>query len=54
MRAVHVAEHARNFRLTSGSGQPRYVGRKLNHPVSENDQKVKGDAKSASHPREET
>jgi len=39
MRAIHVAEYAGNFWLTSGSGQTRYVGQKLNHPVSQNDQK---------------
>jgi hypothetical protein len=36
--AIHVTEYARNFRLTSGSDGDEYVRRKLNHPVSGNDQ----------------
>jgi hypothetical protein len=38
--AVHVAEHAGNFRLTSGSGQARYRDFKLNRMVSQNDKSV--------------
>src|SRR2546426_4434247 len=48
--AIHVAEYARNFRLTLGSGRARYCGFQAEPSGQPKRPRVKGDANSASHP----